>query len=166
MRKQTIFRQGIKLVSIFMSVVFLAACSGNAIKMYSGESPGKEKLAYVDSSGTLSTTMSKSAAVVIKKINGNETRMQKNAINPRLEILPGKHTLDIELLKSVSTEVSSTYGSTFKEYRVKKSLVLHAEAGHFYKVYGRLYPELTFPWFLWIEDKTGGKVVAGVKPDL
>jgi len=166
MSKQIIVQHSIKSFLVFISVIFLTACSGNAIKMYSGQSPGKEKLAYVDSSGTLKTTMSKSAAVVIKKVDGIETKMQKGALNPRLEILPGEHIFNIELLKSVSTEVSSSYGSTFKEYRVEKSLVLHAEAGHVYMVYGMLDPELTFPWFWWVEDKTGGKVVAGTKPKL
>lgn len=166
MSKQIRVQHSIKSFLVFISVIFLAACSGNAIKMYSGDSPGKEKLAYVDSSGILKTTMSKSAAVIIKKVDGIETKMQKGAFNQRLEILPGEHIFDIELLKSVSTEVSSSYGSTFKEYRVKKSLVLHAEAGHVYQVYGMLDPELTFPWFWWVEDKTGGKVVAGAKPNL
>ncbi len=165
MSKQIIFQHSINSFLVFIGVIFLAACSGNAIKMYSGHSPGKEKLAYVDSSGTLKTTMSKSAAVVIKKVDGIETKMQKGALNPRVEILPGEHTFEIELFKSVSTEVSRSYGSTFKEFRVKKSVVLHAEAGHIYQVYAMLDPELTFPWFWWVEDKTGGKVVAGTKPN-
>ena len=160
------FQYGIKSVSVFMCVLFLSACASGTIKMYSGQSPGKEKLAFVDSSGTLKTTMSKSAAVIIKKVDGIETKMEKGALNPRLEILPGEHTLEIELLRSISTEVSSSYGTTFKEFRVKKSLVLLAEAGHHYHIYGLLDPELTFPWFWWIEDKTGGKIVAGTKPNL
>jgi len=163
---EKMFQQGSKLFSVFMCVLILSACSSGAIKMYSGQSPGKERLAYVDSSGTLKTTMSKSAAVVIKKVDGIDTKMEKGALNPRLEILPGEHTLEIELLSSISTEVSSSYGTTFKEFRVKKSLVLHAEAGHNYHIYGLLDPELTFPWFWWIEDKTGGKIVAGTKPNL
>ena len=115
MSKQIIVQHSIKSFLVFISVIFLTACSGNAIKMYSGQSPGKEKLAYVDSSGTLKTTMSKSAAVVIKKVDGIEKKMKRRALNPRLAILPGEQTFDIELLKSFSTAVSSPSGSTFKE---------------------------------------------------
>lgn len=142
----------------------LAGCSGGNIKMYTGASPGKEKLAFIDSSGTLKTMMAKSAAVVIRSVDNNETKMEKSAVHPRLEVLPGEHTLELQLLRSITTDVSSSYGTTFKEYKINKTIRFVAEAGHYYQVYAALDPRQTFPWFTWIEDKTGGRIVAGKRP--
>jgi len=149
-----------------VAVTLLVACSGSAIKMYSGNTPGKENLSYLDSSGTFKTVMSKTAAVIVKAVDNKLTNMQKSALHPRIELLPGKRVLLVELFRSINTEGSSAYGSTFKEYKVNKTISFEAEAGHYYQIYALLDPEQTFPWFTWIEDKTDGKIVAGEKPGL
>jgi len=155
-----------QFIFVVVATVLLASCSGKIIKMYSGETQDKESLAYLDSTGTLKTMMPKAAAVVITSVNSKATNMKKSALHPRIALLPGKHILKIELIRSIDVEVSSTYGSTFKEYKVNKTISFYAEAGHLYQVYALLDPDLTFPWFTWIEDKTGGKIVAGNKPVL
>jgi hypothetical protein len=68
-------------------------------------------------------------------------------------------------LRSVKEEINSTYGTTYKEYSYDKTMSFVAEPGHVYHIYGVLDEEKTFPWFAWIEDNEGGKVVAGEKPD-
>ena len=152
------------VIALVMVSGFLAACSGNTVKMYQGSSPGKDKVAYLNSTGTLKTIMSKTATVVIKKINSMETNMEKSAVHPTLELLPGKHKLEIKIIREVNEEVSQSYGSVFKEYSFDKTLSFVAEPGHTYQIYGYLDINETFPWFAWIVDKKAGQIVAGVKP--
>jgi len=154
------------IIFTVISVSLLVACSSGTIKMYSGEAPAKGKLAYLDSSGTLKTVMSRSAAVLIKSVDEKSTHMKTSAMHPRIELLPGRHVLKIELFRSINTEYSDTYGSISREFKVNKEISFEAEAGHYYQIYGLLDPDQTFPWFTWIEDKTGGKIVAGKKPNL
>jgi len=153
------------IITIFTALLFVA-CSGESIKMYSGETPGKAKLAFLDSSGTLKAILPKSATVVVNSVDNKSTNMKKSAMHPRIELLPGKHTLKIELLRSINLDHSDDYGSSSKIYKVKKEISFEAEAGHYYQIYGLLDPDQTFPWYTWIEDKTGGKIVAGERPKL
>lgn len=158
------FSNARSIIFIIAGVSLLVGCSSGSIKMYSGNALEKEKLAFLDSSGTLKTIMSKSAAVVIKSVDDKSTHMKSSAMHARIELLPGKRVLKVELLRSIDTEFSDTYGSTSKVFKVNKEISFEAEAGHYYHIYGLLDPDQTFPWFTWIEDKTGGKVVAGEKP--
>lgn len=153
------------IVTLF-GIAILAGCSGGNIKMYQGQPAAQGQVAYLDSSGTLKTFMSKSAAVIVKRVNSMDTNMEKSAINPRLELLPGKHTLEVQILRSVKEEINSTYGTAFKEYSFDKTLSFVAKPGRTYHIYGVLDEEKTFPWFAWIEDKSDDKVVAGEKPAL
>ncbi len=164
MKIDNTFNNARLIIFVIVSISVFVACSSGSIKMYSGDVPKKEKLAFLDSSGTLKTIMSKSAAVVVKSVNDNPTHMKKSVTHARIELLPGKHVLKVELLRSINTEYSDTYGSTSKEFKVNKEISFQAEAGHYYQIYGLLDPDQTFPWFTWIEDKTGGRVVAGEKP--
>jgi len=166
MKTNETYRRSSTFFLTIFSVLLLVACSGESIKMYSGEALGKARLAFLDSSGTLKAILPKSATVVVNSVDNKSTNMQKSAIHPRIELLPGKHTLEIELLRSINLEYSDDYGSTLKEYKIKKEISFKAEAGHYYQIYGLLDPDQTFPWYTWIEDKTGGKIVAGKRPKI
>ena len=96
--------------------------------------------------------MSNAATVVIKKINSMDTNMEKSAVHPTLELLPGKQHLEIKIIRQVNEEVSKSYGSVFKEYSFDKTLSFVAEPGHTYQIYGYLDTNETFPWFAWIVD--------------
>ena len=152
------------VICMVLASAVLVACSSSNIKMYKGASPGKDKVAYLNSTGTFKTIMSKTATVVIKKINAMDTRMEKGAVHPTLELLPGKQVLEVKIIRSVNEEVSKSYGSVFKEYSFDKTLSFVAKPGHTYQIYGYLDINETFPWFAWIVDKKGGQIVAGVKP--
>jgi hypothetical protein len=153
-----------KLFWITVSL-FLSGCAQNIVQMYSGSRLPENQVAMIETTGSLRTVIPKAAAVVVKRIDGKETGVEKTAIMPPIEVLPGTHSLDLRLSRSLgTTDTGGVASSGYKEYTVDKTLDLVAQAGHKYRIYGVLDTEQTFPWFVWIEDLKDGKVVSGTKP--
>lgn len=154
-----------KFICLCFIHLIITGCSSGTIKMYEGERLTKDKVAYIETTGELKTVLPKEAAVIIRRIDNKETNMQKAAIHPQVEVLPGMHTLEIQLFRKLDASITgNSSGSAFKEYSINKTLTLNLEAGHRYRIFGTLDPALTFPWSTWIEDYNIGKIVAGHKP--
>ena len=153
-----------KLFWIVASFI-LSGCAKDVVQMYSGSRLPENKVAVIETTGSLRTVIPKAAAIVIERIDGKKTGMEKTAIMSPIEVLPGTHSLELKLSRSISTsDTGGTASSAYKEYAINKTLDLTVQPGHKYRIYGMLDTEQTFPWFVWIEDVKDGKVVAGAKP--
>ena len=134
------------LLMVFFAISFttlLASCGGT-IQTYEGPKLPPEKVAVIKSG---SSDLFNSATV--HAVDGVESGF--NMVNA--VVLPGEHRIKIRPYKTAG----------IASYWAYRTVVLNAEAGHTYKVAGKIIDEDSI--WVWIEDKDTGQIVAGSKPD-
>ena len=133
------------LITLALFTAFLlASCA--TVQTYEGDALPPEEIAVIKSSywGDLVVT------AVVREVDG-----KKMGLNPgNVMVLPGKHVVKIRVSHSMG------YLGTLSAYG---TVILNAEAGHTYKVEGRIYGHGEELW-VWIIDEENNQIVAGRKP--
>lgn len=131
--------------SVLMPFIALLIASCASVQTYEGDTLPKEQVAVIKSThwGNLVVT------AVVREVDGKDMGFSPGNIM----VLPGEHVIKIRVSHSMGyLGTISTHGT----------VILHAEAGHTYKVGGEIY-EFGDGLWVWIKDEENGRIVASRK---
>jgi hypothetical protein len=130
------------MLTVF-ATLYLASCA--SVQTYEGEALPREQVAVIKSThwGNLVVT------AVVREVDGKDMGVSPGNIT----VLPGEHVVKIRVSHSMG------YLGTISAHG---TVLLNAEAGHTYRVYGEIYGFGDGLW-VWIEDEESDQIVASRK---
>jgi hypothetical protein len=144
-------------------VVLALLLSGCGMKAYEGPELPRSEIAVIDRwywHGSILTF----AGILPVWHPRHEARVYEidgtQAPGYRFHVRPGEHSVTVGYKKNISVTLCG-YTGCIGEYRTRLSINFTAEAGHEYRIPAERRDERNW---IWVEDKTTGKVVAGEKP--
>ena len=131
--------------SILIPFIALLIASCASVQTYEGDALPKDQVAVIKSThwGNLVVT------AVVREVDGKDMGFSPGDIM----VLPGEHVIKIRVTHSMG------YLGTISAHG---TVILHAEAGHTYKVYGEIYG-FGEGLSVWIKDEQNDQIVASRK---
>lgn len=128
---------------VLFATFLLASCA--TVQTYEGEALPPEEVAVINSSYWDNLALT----AVVKEVDGEKVGRNPGSIM----VLPGEHAVKIRVSQKMSfVGTISTSGT----------VILNAEAGHTYKVYGEIYG-MGEGLGVWIKDEENDQIVASRK---
>lgn len=147
---------------VVVLALLLSGCG--TIKAYEGPELPKSEISVIDADyghglmlaffGILPIPVSFRHGTNVLIVDGHK------GIRAPYHILPGQHTARVLYIRNAPVDLCSLFGCFF-EYRAILTIKFTTEAGHEYRIPAERRGERNW---IWVEDITSGKVVAGEKP--
>jgi len=125
-------------------LMFVSGCA-STVKVYDGPRLPANKLSTLQPDFTAKSHLSE---INIRRINGKRV---SDAINPEYKVLPGLHTLNVELHKPGGSR------SAVAASHAINNVSFTAQPGHDYRVLGEIKDGIGI---VWVEDKASGQKVS------
>ena len=155
-------RRGL-LPLVVLFALLLSGCG--TIKVYEGPELTKSEISVIDSrhshgwmvafAGVLPIPLSMRHSTIVLIVDGHDGV----GVYP-YHVLPGQHTATVYYTGTAPVDLCGTTGCIF-QYEAILTINFTTEAGHEYRIPAERRDERDW---IWVEDVTTGKVVAGEKP--
>ena len=146
---------------LIVLALLLSAC---AAQMYEGPERPNSEIAIIDSEHYHDWMVMMMGILPVPVVAKHYTKVLEidgdHEIGYRFHVLPGQHIADVQYVRKPYVALCS-YSDCLGGYAAILSIGFTAEAGHEYRIPAERSDERNW---IWVEDITTGKVVAGEKP--